>query len=175
MLDTAASVLGIDPVELRRRNLLGPGELPCDRSVRALGTDVVLDEGDSPGLLERAMTESGYLPWVQEARERRCASRLVGTGMAVFLEKSGRGPHEDAEVQVDHAGRVQVTVGGTSLGQGIETVLAQIAADVLGVCLDNVRVIAGDTEMLGDGGGPWAGRSAARGGRPRLPPAQGGA
>ncbi|HEX9554716.1 MAG TPA: xanthine dehydrogenase family protein molybdopterin-binding subunit [Streptosporangiaceae bacterium] len=164
MLDTAASVLGIDPVELRRRNLLGPGELPCDRSMRALGTDVVLDEGDYPGLLERAMTESGYLSWVQEARERRCASRLVGTGMAVFLEKSGLGPYEVAEVQVDHAGRVQVTVGGTSLGQGIETVLAQIAADVLGVCLDNVRVIAGDTEMLGDGVGSWASRSTVVGG-----------
>jgi len=164
MLDTAASVLGIDPVELRRRNLLGPGELPCDRSLRALGTDVVLDEGDYPGLLERAMIESGYLSWVQEARERRSASRLVGTGMAVFLEKSGLGPYEVAEVQVDPAGRVQVTVGGTSLGQGIETVLAQIAADVLGVCLDNVSVIAGDTEMLGDGVGSWASRSTVVGG-----------
>jgi len=164
MLDTAAAVLGIDPVELRRRNLLGPGELPCDRSLRALGTDVVLDEGDYPGILERAVTESGYLSWVQEARERRSASRLIGTGMAVFAEKSGLGPYEVAEVQVDAAGRVQVTVGGTSLGQGIETVLAQIAADVLGVCLDNVSVIAGDTEMLGDGVGSWASRSTVVGG-----------
>src|SRR5260370_714731 len=129
------------------------GKWTDDRSMRALGSDVVLDEGDYPGLLERAMTESGYLSWVQEARERRCASRLVGTGMAVFLEKSGLGPYEVAEVQVDHAGRVQVTVGGTSLGQGIETVLAQIAADVLGVRLDIFFNDTATTEMLGDGVG----------------------
>ena len=92
LLDVAASVLGIDPVELRRRNLLGPGELPRDRQLRALGTDVVLDEGDYPGLLERAVTESGYLSWAREARACRSAGRLVGTGLAMFLEKSGLGP-----------------------------------------------------------------------------------
>jgi carbon-monoxide dehydrogenase large subunit/6-hydroxypseudooxynicotine dehydrogenase subunit gamma len=164
MLDAAASVLGIDPLELRRRNLLSPGELPCDRSLRALGTDVVLDEGDYPGLLERAVTESGYRSWVREARERRSAGRLVGTGAAVFLEKSGLGPYEVAEVQVDASGRVQVAVGGASLGQGIETVLAQIAADVLGVHPETVSVIAGDTGMLGDGVGSWASRSTVVGG-----------
>jgi aerobic carbon-monoxide dehydrogenase large subunit len=164
MLDAAASVLGIDPVELRRRNLLEPAELPCDRSLRALGTDVVLDEGDYPGLLERAVTESGYLSWAQEARERRSAGRLVGTGIAMFLEKSGLGPYEVAEVQVEPSGRVRVTVGGASLGQGIETVLAQIAADALGVRPDSVSVVAGDTEMLGDGVGSWASRSTVVGG-----------
>jgi carbon-monoxide dehydrogenase large subunit/6-hydroxypseudooxynicotine dehydrogenase subunit gamma len=164
MLDAAASALGIDPLELRRRNLLSPGELPCDRSLRALGTDVVLDEGDYPGLLERAVTESGYLSWVREARERRSAGRLVGAGAAVFLEKSGLGPYEVAEVQVDASGQVHVTVGGTSLGQGIETVLAQIAADVLGVPPETVSVIAGDTGTLGDGVGSWASRSTVVGG-----------
>jgi aerobic carbon-monoxide dehydrogenase large subunit len=164
MLDAAAFALGIDPVELRRRNLLEPGELPCDRSMRALGTDVVLDEGDYPGLLERAVTESGYLSWAQEARERRSAGRLVGAGIAMFLEKSGLGPYEVAEVQVEPSGQVRVAVGGASLGQGIETVLAQIAADALGVCPDSVIVVAGDTELLGDGVGSWASRSTVVGG-----------
>lgn len=164
MLDVAAARLGIDPVELRRRNLLGPGELPCDRSMRALGTDVVLDEGDYPGLLDRALTESGYVSWTQEARAHRRAGRFVGTGVAVFLEKSGLGPYEVAEVQVDASGGVHVTVGGTSLGQGIETVLAQIAADALGVCADQVTVVAGDTGMLSDGIGSWASRSTVVGG-----------
>jgi len=164
MLDAAAGKLGIDPVELRRRNLLGPGELPCDRSLHALGTDVVLDEGDYPGLLERALTTSGYRSWAREARAHRRAGRLVGTGAAVFLEKSGLGPYEVAEVRVDASGGVRVTAGGTSLGQGIETVLAQIAADALGVCPDQVSVIAGDTGMLDDGVGSWASRSTVVGG-----------
>lgn len=164
MLDVAAAKLGIDPVEVRRRNLLGPGELPCDRSLRALGTDIILDEGDYPELLERALTASGYRSWAREARAHRRAGRLVGTGVAVFLEKSGLGPYEVAEVQVDASGGIHVTVGGTSFGQGIETVLAQIVADALGVCPGQVSVIAGDTEMLDDGVGSWASRSTVVGG-----------
>jgi aerobic carbon-monoxide dehydrogenase large subunit len=164
MLDVAAAQLGIDPLELRRRNLLGPAELPCDRSMRALGTDVVLDEGDYPGLLDRALAESGYASWALEAAERRRAGRLAGTGAAVFLEKSGLGPYEVAEVRVDASGGIRVTTGGASLGQGIETVLAQIAADALGSCPDRVSVVAGDTSLLGDGVGSWASRSTVVGG-----------
>jgi CO/xanthine dehydrogenase Mo-binding subunit len=164
MLDAAAARLRIDPVELRRRNLLGPGELPCDRSLRALGTDVVLDEGDYPGLLDRALAESGYASWAREAAGRRAAGRLTGTGAAVFLEKSGLGPYEVAEVRIDSSGGVQVMVGGTSLGQGIETVVAQIAADALGTCPERVRVVAGDTGLLSDGVGSWASRSTVVGG-----------
>ena len=164
MLDAAAAQLGIDPLDLRRRNLLGPGELPCDRALRALGTDVVLDEGDYPGLLDRAVAESGYESWAREAAECRRAGRLVGAGAAMFLEKSGLGPYEVAEVRVDASGAIDVMVGGASLGQGIETVLAQIAADALGACPDRVRVAAGDTGLLGDGVGSWASRSTVVGG-----------
>jgi carbon-monoxide dehydrogenase large subunit/6-hydroxypseudooxynicotine dehydrogenase subunit gamma len=159
LLDAAAAAFGIDPIELRRRNLLTPAELPCDRRLRALGTDVVLDAGDYPGLLERAVTESGYCSWVRESRDRRAAGHLVGAGAAVFLEKSGLGPYEVADVQVDASGRVCVATGGTSFGQGIETVLAQITADVLGVSPADVTVIPGDTGLLGDGLGSWASRS----------------
>jgi aerobic carbon-monoxide dehydrogenase large subunit len=164
LFDAAAAQLGIGPLELRRRNLLGPAELPCDRSMRALGTDVVLDEGDYPALLDRAVAESGYESWVREAAGLRRAGRLAGTGAAVFLEKSGLGPYEVAEVQVSPSGAVRVAVGGASLGQGIETVLAQIAADALGVCPDGVTVVAGDTGVLGDGMGSWASRSTVVGG-----------
>ena len=164
MLDAAAAQLGIDPLDLRRRNLLGPGELPCDRSLRALGTDVVLDEGDYPGLLDRTVAESGYRSWVREAAELRRAGRLAGAGAAIFLEKSGLGPYEVAEVRVEESGEIHVLAGGASLGQGIETVLAQIAADALGACPDSVRVVAGDTGLLGDGVGSWASRSTVVGG-----------
>jgi carbon-monoxide dehydrogenase large subunit len=164
MLDAAADALGIDRIELRRRNLLSPDELPCDRSIRALGTDVVLDEGDYLALLERALTESGYESWAEQARQRRAAGYLAGTGIAVFLEKSGLGPYEVADVQVDVSGRVHVATGGTSLGQGLETALAQIVADGLGVHPSDVIVIGGDTGSLDDGVGSWASRSTVVGG-----------
>jgi len=164
LLDAAAAELGLDPIELRRRNLLTPAELPCNRELRALGTDVVLDAGDYPGLLERAVAESGYRAWEREARDRRAAGRLVGAGAAMFLEKSGLGPYEVAEVEVTPSGQVCVATGGTSLGQGIETVLAQITADALGVGPADVTVIPGDTGLLGDGLGSWASRSTVVGG-----------
>jgi aerobic carbon-monoxide dehydrogenase large subunit len=164
LFDVAAAKLGIDPLELRRRNLLGPAELPCDRRLRALGTDVVLDEGNYPALLDRAVGESGYASWAREAAAHRRTGRVSGTGVAVFLEKSGLGPYEVAEVRVEESGAIRVTVGGASLGQGIETVLAQIAADALGACPDSVTVVAGDTVLLGDGVGSWASRSTVVGG-----------
>ena len=164
MLDAAAKVLGIERMELRRRNLLGPDELPCNRSIRALGTDVVLDSGDYPALLERAVRESGYTSWAEDSRQRRAAGYLVGTGVALFLEKSGLGPYEVAAVRVDASGTVHLATGGTSLGQGLETVLAQIAADALGVSPSDVIVSAGDTGTLNDGVGSWASRSTVVGG-----------
>ncbi|HLN07034.1 MAG TPA: xanthine dehydrogenase family protein molybdopterin-binding subunit [Acidimicrobiales bacterium] len=164
LFDEAAVKLGLDRLELRRMNLLRPDELPHDRNLRALGTDVVLDRGDYPGLLARAVERSGYRAWEEESRKLRAAGRLVGVGVAVFLEKSGLGPFETARVRVDPAGTVQVATGGTSLGQGIETVLAQIAADELGVDPATVEVTAGDTDALADGVGSWASRSTVVGG-----------
>ena len=79
--------------------------------------------------------------------------------MAAFLEKSGLGPQETADVMVSQSGAVHVFSGGTSLGQGIETVLAQIAADALGVDPDAVSVVNGDTDRQPFGGGSWASRS----------------
>ncbi len=157
LLDVAASRLGIDPVELRRRNLLTPGELPHRRELRALGTDVVLDAGDYPGLLDQALARTAA--WPAEAAALRERGRTAGIGLAVFLEKSGLGPHETADVAVTPDGQVTVHSGGTSLGQGIETVLAQIAADRLGVDDTDVRVINGDTDLQPFGMGSWASRS----------------
>jgi carbon-monoxide dehydrogenase large subunit/6-hydroxypseudooxynicotine dehydrogenase subunit gamma len=164
LLDMAAERLGLDPVELRRRNLLTPGELPCDRPMSALGTDVRLDEGDYPGLLERALLASGFASWREEAQRLRERGRLVGTGLACFLEKSGLGPYETARVHVDPSGGVSVMTGGASVGQGIETVLAQIAADELHIAPDDIDVVHGDTDRVPDGLGSWASRSTVVGG-----------
>jgi aerobic carbon-monoxide dehydrogenase large subunit len=164
LLDLAAQRLGVDPVELRRINLLGPSELPLERQMSALGTQVRLDAGDYPGLLERALSEADYAAWQAETHALRRRGRTVGTGLAFFLEKSGLGPYETAEVHVDDTGAVQVRTGGASLGQGIETVLAQIAADELGVDPAAVRVVHGDSDLVPDGVGSWASRSTVVGG-----------
>jgi carbon-monoxide dehydrogenase large subunit/6-hydroxypseudooxynicotine dehydrogenase subunit gamma len=164
LLDVAADKLGIDRAELRRRNLLGPDELPCRRPLTTLGTDVVLDAGDYPELLAATEAEAARLGYHALVAQGRAAGRRRGLGLAVFLEKSGLGPQETADVLVSRHGTVHVYSGGTSLGQGIETVLAQIAADALGVGLDAVRVVNGDTALQPFGSGSWASRSTVVGG-----------
>jgi aerobic carbon-monoxide dehydrogenase large subunit len=159
LLDVAAGRLGIGRCELRRRNLLGPAELPLKRDMTTLGTDVVLDSGDYPALLAAAGAEAGRLGYLDEVRRGRLAGRLRGLGLAAFLEKSGLGPQETAEVSVDERGQVLVLSGGTSLGQGVETALAQVAADALGVSPDVVSVVAGDTRLQPSGLGSWASRT----------------
>ncbi|HEY5986177.1 MAG TPA: xanthine dehydrogenase family protein molybdopterin-binding subunit, partial [Streptosporangiaceae bacterium] len=159
LLDIAADQLGIGRVELRRRNLLGPGELPHHRAMTTLGTEVVLDAGDYPGLLAAAVTAADRLGLRTAASRRPAPGRLRGLGVALFLEKSGLGPQETADVSVSKTGAVQVFSGGTSVGQGVETVLGQIAADALGVDPRTVTVVNGDTDRQPFGGGSWASRT----------------
>ena len=164
LLDVAAARLGVDRLELRRINLLETSELPHTRPLSTLGTDVVLDAGDYEGLLDKAIEQSGFDGWEKEARELRAGGRLVGTGVGYFLEKSGTGPYEEAIVEIDPTGSVRVITGGASLGQGIETVLAQIAADQLSVPPEEIEVIHTETDLLPNGVGSWASRSTVVGG-----------
>jgi aerobic carbon-monoxide dehydrogenase large subunit len=178
LLDVAATELGIDPVALRERNLLTRAEMPHERPISTLGTDLVLDTGDYPALLAAAVEATGRLGYRAEAGTRAGAraggragpgsgtrsGRRRGFGLAMFVEKSGLGPQETADVTVSRSGAVHVYSGGTSVGQGIETVLAQIAADALGVDPRSVRVTAGDTAAQPFGSGSWASRSTVVGG-----------
>jgi carbon-monoxide dehydrogenase large subunit/6-hydroxypseudooxynicotine dehydrogenase subunit gamma len=159
LLDRAAAELGLDRTGLRRRNLLRSDELPHAREMSTLGTDMVLDSGDYPGLLDKALARVEELGWPALVDQARSEGRRVGLGISVFLEKSGLGPNDTADVEVTGAGRVRVHSGGTSLGQGIETVLAQIVADQLGVDIDLVDVVNGDTQLQPYGTGSWASRS----------------
>src|SRR4051794_9172198 len=159
LLDAAADGLGIERVALRRRNLLTPVDLPHHRDLPVLGHPVEIDAGDFPGLLDAVIEASGFDDWMREASALRAQGRAVGTGLAYFLEKSGGGGFERARVSVDEQGGVHVAAGGATLGQGIETVLAQIAADELGVEPADVEVTVGDTDLVSAGGGSWASRS----------------
>jgi aerobic carbon-monoxide dehydrogenase large subunit len=159
LLDLAAAELGLDRVELRRRNLLRPDELPHERALNTLGTDMVIDPGDFPGLLDKALARADELGWNELVRDARAEGRHVGIGVSMFMEKSGLGPNDTADVEVTGTGRIRVHSGGTSLGQGIETVLAQVVADEFGVGSDVVDVVNGDTQLQPYGTGSWASRS----------------
>ncbi|MDQ3156824.1 MAG: xanthine dehydrogenase family protein molybdopterin-binding subunit [Actinomycetota bacterium] len=159
LLDLAAATLGMDRIGLRRKNLLTVGELPHARAMNTLGTDVVLDSGDYVRLFDSALARADELGWSEELERGRAEGRRLGLGVSVFLEKSGLGPHETADVQITSTGRIRVHSGGTSFGQGIETVLAQIAADQFGVSIDLVDVVNGDTLLQPHGAGSWASRS----------------
>ena len=168
LLDVAADQLGLDRVELRRRNLLTRDEIPHHRPIATLGTDLILDTGDYPALLAALLSEVdrlGYRALDPKTSENAEITHVRhGFGLALFVEKSGLGPQETADVTVSKSGAVHVYCGGTSIGQGIETVLAQIAADALGVDPGVVSVTTGDTAAQPFGAGSWASRSTVVGG-----------
>ena len=133
LLDAAAAELGVDPVALRRRNLLDAEDLPVHRPLPVVGHDVEIDVGDFGGLLEHALRTAPHDAWEREAAMARDAGRLVGVGLAVFLEKSGGGGFETVHVAVEEDGSARVAAGSATLGQGIETVLARVVGLELGI------------------------------------------
>ena len=159
LLDAIAHRLGIDRVEVRRRNLIGKSEMPFARPLDALGDDVVLDSGDYVGLLDKALARIGWSKLNAALAERRSAGEAVGAGLAIFVEKSGLGPTDGVEITVAPTGAVEVVTGGASLGQGFETVMAQICADTLGVDYRRIRVVHGQTNRIDHGIGAHATRA----------------
>jgi len=175
-MDLLAAELGLDPAELRRRNLLSPAELPHDTP-----TGASYDSGDYPGALALALETSGYDALRAEQAARLAAratpasgaatpldgkaprveahgSRLLGIGIASFVEVSGSG-WEYGGVSVEPDGTVTVRSGSAPHGQGHETVLAQVTADVLGVDPETVRVVHSDTAAVARGIGTFGSRS----------------
>jgi aerobic carbon-monoxide dehydrogenase large subunit len=159
LLDAIAVRLSIDPIEVRRRNLIGKEEMPYGRPLATLGTEVVLDSGDYAGLLDQALAAAKWNDLQDELKRRRAGGECVGAGLALFVEKSGLGPYDGVRVSVDTAGMVEVVTGAASLGQGIETVVAQICADALGVDYRRVRVVHGRTDRIPFGMGAFASRA----------------
>src|ERR1043166_6484321 len=159
LLDAIATHVGIDPIEARRRNLIAQSEMPYRRDVDTLGTEVVLDSGDYAGLLDKTLAHMGWPALQQRLSERRACGELVGAGLAMFVEKSGLGPRDNVRISIDVDGGVEVVTGAASVGQGIETVVAQICADALGVDYANVRVVHGQTDRIDFGMGAFASRA----------------
>lgn len=161
IVDRLAVRLGIEPAELRARNLVAKSAMPYDTGLLYRdGNPQVYDSGDFPELLRRARTNVG----LDEIRTQQRAAvavggPLIGVGFALYVEGSGMGPFEGANVRVLPSGRVQVATGACSQGQGHRTVYAQITADALGVPIESVDVTGGDTATIDYGIGTIASRS----------------
>src|SRR2546426_4405216 len=150
-LDAIAAELGLDRIEVRRRNLIQPDQFPYDVGVAWQdGNTVVYDSGDYPELLDRALKMLGPKP----------PGDHLGMGLAIYVEGTGAGPYEGAPVSAWVSGMVVAATGIPSQGQAHATVWAQLVADELGVDVKDVEVTSGDTRRFPWGVGTFASRGA---------------
>jgi len=159
LVDAIAHRLKIDRIELRRRNAITAEEMPYPRPLEALGEEIHYDTGDYVGLLDKLLAKIGWDALSAAVKTRKAGGELVGIGLAMFVEKSGLGPTDGVRISVDTSGMVEVVTGGASLGQGFETVMAQVAADALGLDYRRCRVIHGQTDRIPFGIGAHASRA----------------
>jgi carbon-monoxide dehydrogenase large subunit/6-hydroxypseudooxynicotine dehydrogenase subunit gamma len=155
-IDRLADKAGIERAEFRRRNLIRPEEMPWAIGTESVGRPTIFDSGDFPLVFEQALQEFG---WAQPLTQNEGFIHR-GRGLAVLVEPSGLGPFEGARVEIDSQGFVNVVSGASSQGQGHETILAQVAASVLGVAIERIKVRHGDTGLIPFGGGSYASRTA---------------
>jgi CO/xanthine dehydrogenase Mo-binding subunit len=160
LLDIAAGRLNIDPLELRRRNFIGPDEMPYDVGGTSLNQRTVYDCGDYRSALDQALDAVGYASARVEQATARREGRAVGIGVGCLVEKAGLGPWEYARVEVDATGHVVVYSGIAAVGQGIETTLAQVCAEELNVPAESITVVHGDSARVPFGVGGFASRGA---------------
>jgi carbon-monoxide dehydrogenase large subunit len=153
IMEAASRKLGIDPVEIRRRNFIQPDEFPWSNPG---GT--TYDSGNYPALLDHALEVSDYAGLLQERDARRKEGELVGVGLATFVEMTGLGP-ETGRVLAAPDGSVTAFTGASSQGQAHKTVFPQIVASLLGVPYDAVRLVQSDTALVPEGTGTFGSRS----------------
>jgi carbon-monoxide dehydrogenase large subunit/6-hydroxypseudooxynicotine dehydrogenase subunit gamma len=159
LVDAIASRLGMDVNEVRRRNAIRVDEMPYHRPLEALGEEIEHDTGDYAGLLDKLLDAVEWPELKADLARRRAAGEAVGAGFAMFVEKSGLGPADGVRIEVDETGVVELITGGASLGQGFETVMAQVCAEGLGVDYRQVRVTHGQTDRIPYGIGAHASRA----------------
>ncbi|MDO9414170.1 MAG: xanthine dehydrogenase family protein molybdopterin-binding subunit [Pseudolabrys sp.] len=158
LMDAIAAKVGVDGVEIRRRNLIAKAEMPYDLHLDTLGTHIVYDSGDYALLLDKTLALAGWPELQASLKKRRAAGELLGAGVAMFVEKSGLGPSDTVRVDIMSDGKVEVVTGVASIGQGVETAMAQIAADALGVDYASINVVHGQTDRIDTGAGAFASR-----------------
>ncbi|ETX08892.1 MAG: hypothetical protein ETSY2_02735 [Candidatus Entotheonella gemina] len=166
VIDHVARALDLDPADVRLRNFIARDEFPFDVGLLYRdGKPMIYDSGDYVTCLHKAMEIFDYPAIRAEQAEARQQGRHMGIGMATFVEGGGLGPYEGAVVRVEPGtGKIAVHSGAGTQGQGHETVMAQICADVLDVDIDTVYVVTGDTAGIGQGMGTFGSRVAVLGG-----------
>ncbi len=161
MMDLVARAVGIEPAEVRRRNLIGPHEMPYAMGLPYRdGEPIVYDSGDYPRALEQALTAVGGLEAFRiRQRAARAKGRHLGIGVAMYTEGTGVGPFEGATLRIDPSGKIYLSSGSCPQGQGMETIFAQIAADQWRVKPEDVVLAFADTAVIAMGFGTLASRS----------------
>jgi carbon-monoxide dehydrogenase large subunit len=159
LIDKAAKDLGIDRLEIRRRNFIRPEQFPYKTAV-----GVEYDSGDYFKSLDEAMRIASYQDLLRQRDERRARGEIVGVGVSTFVEPSGGAGFESGTVRIERTGEITVLTGSSSHGQGHETVWAQIAAEILKTDMEHVTVLHGDTYVSQQGTGTFGSRSAVVGG-----------
>ncbi len=158
LMDAIAARVGVDKVEIRRRNLISKAAMPYALGLDTLGTNIIYDSGDYALLLDKALQAARWDDLQKQLKARRARGEMAGAGLALFVEKSGLGPFDEVLIEALPDGMVEIVTGNASVGQGIETVVAQICADTLGVDYARVRVIHGQTDRIARGMGAFASR-----------------
>jgi len=165
LMDRVAHELGLDPAEVRRRNFIKPEQMPYKVGIIFRdGRPVIYDSGDYPACQENALQAADYAGFRARQAEARARGRYLGIGISNVVEGTGLGPYEGATVRVARTGKVTVFTGATPQGQSHKTTFAQIAAEQLGVHLDDVTIVTGDTGTIAWGMGTFAARSAVNAG-----------
>jgi aerobic carbon-monoxide dehydrogenase large subunit len=164
-MDALARELRVDPIELRRRNLIPPIAKPYVTGLTTAGRGPVdYESGDFPRCMELAV-EALDLPAVRREQARlRAEQRYLGVGLVNYIEATATGPHESAVVRVAPDGRVTVVTGAAPQGQGHVTLLSRLVGGMLGIAADEIDVLTGDSDLVADGGGTYGSRTAAIGG-----------
>jgi carbon-monoxide dehydrogenase large subunit len=164
LIDMAAKDLGLDPVELRRRNLPAPDQFPYPlATVNKPEKKEELDSGDYRKALDRCLKEFGWEK-KKSLNGKLIEGRYHGVALTCFIEGGAAGPRESARIVLDANGEVSVFVGSANVGQGLETVCLQIAADALGLPMERLKIFHGSTTYVNDGFGAYHSRSVVMGG-----------
>ncbi len=160
-MDAIAAYLHRDRADVRGVNFIQPDEFPYDQGlIFQDGRELEYDSGDYPGLLEKLKALVGWSEFPAMRAQMAAAGRQVGIGLACYVEGTGVGPYEGAHVHVETSGKVKVATGLTTQGQGHQTAFAQIVADTLGVPLEDIEVVTGDTRRMPYAVGTFASRAA---------------
>jgi aerobic carbon-monoxide dehydrogenase large subunit len=154
LVDKAAQELGFDRVELRRKNLVGPQMMPYPNAVGAR-----YDSGTYAANMDLAMRNADWDGFAARRRQAKARGKLLGLGLANYVESSIGAPNERTEITVTLAGRVEVVIGTQPNGQGHETSFAQVVSALLGVPVAAIDLVTGDTDRVSLGGGSHSGRS----------------